>query len=658
MNVAHPSIHKNLLAGIAFALLTVPASANNHAPQQPQSQPADSQKVTQTRLVKGDFHALLQNKQLAETTDLANIKVLVSDGSAVIDGTLRMLDAQYALVEYAGPAQFQARKLFLLSGGIGVQADIPSRRTSRIPFFDDRLIELCSAQTPESCLTTTGLEAEAMPHVPGNTVKVISIRPDFAVVELETPEDFELEAVILTNPATGNKNSLLLRMRPEASRAPGFVNVTFTPVDPSTVSRTFSRRIARQYLVVDLIVKNPGPKKVQFKKSAVWFEVDYVEAEVNKEGDVNALPPANPSALRKDGTARRTYRYGLEHSQEHAPTEFLTVLGVFDDRSAKTQRVFDLVKVGVGVFAALGGTIFTGSDYNKAMSILGNTLLPGFRDIFVNEEVTNRLRRQLIDQSFPNIIQVASKSSEQTKLFLPRHILLGKAARPVFILQVRDVHLDLEVVSEVILDLKAKGQVDIGMTEEQVIQALGLPDTIDPLATGRQLKFARGPVATVDLNADRQVIGQTKRDLKTQLELEVGKKSETEVMAALNVGQVTKRKLLDGSVVWIKPGNLEINLRFGKNGALAAVGYATASERLAKLEGSTREDFEAALEKELKDLAADSKATQEVASAIAKGKKAAGPKVTYPSPDMVDEEIQVTYKDDEGVIATIKVFQR
>src|SRR5207248_11281199 len=104
-------------------------------------------------------------------------------------------------------------------------------------------------------------------------------------------------------------------------------------------------------------------------------------------------------------------------------------------------------------------------------NMLAATLVPRLKTLLMNGEREKRHRSNLVERTFQDVVQVGPRSSQDTAVLLPRYRILGNNDRRV-ITAIRDVHVDLEVVSDVLDEIIAKGEVKSGGTEAQVIQAL------------------------------------------------------------------------------------------------------------------------------------------------------------------------------------------
>jgi hypothetical protein len=139
------------------------------------------------------------------------------------------------------------------------------------------------------------------------------------------------------------------------------------------------------------------------------------------------------------------------------------------------------------------------------LSVFSAIFLPGVKDFVFNEETERRLRSQLLAQAFPEIVQIPPVSSATWKIFLPKRVISNDFPEMVLVEQLRDVHMELETVSEPVAEAVAKGQVQLGMTQEQVIQALGVPSrTQTDDKTGKVTwSYEQGSYQSVEFTPDQ-----------------------------------------------------------------------------------------------------------------------------------------------------------
>ncbi|HUI43045.1 MAG TPA: fibronectin type III domain-containing protein, partial [Terriglobia bacterium] len=402
-------------------------------------------------------------------------------------------------------------------------------KVQRMAFFAEKLrpfTDVCG----DTCNAVTDLskiEAALLPPDGVKDTRLLSLDDETAVVEFTAPIDYQASALMLTNRSLAK--SVIVRSLPGGQAVVGQANVSFNVVDPDTVKHNFGSSISGRYVVVDLTVRNPGTKKIQLKKSAVWFEADYVTAkdqgpreqsllsEMNlKEWNIYGATPAclsvpsESSITGAGGNSKgarpcHVYRYGLEHTFRHVAEDYFSVLGTYDDVAGLKQAVFDIFDVAVAVATGLNGSIVTGKSYADWTSLVSGIVEPRTKGILLNQETQKRLRSQLLQQSFGDIIQIPSQSSVTTKVFLPRRIIDSQFGEWVVIRQLRNVHLDLEVVSEAVSEAVAKGEVHLGMTEDEVVQSLGVPNNTKTDAKTAEVTWSydQGAYQSVEFSQDQ-----------------------------------------------------------------------------------------------------------------------------------------------------------
>src|SRR5262249_3705208 len=149
--------------------------------------------------------------------------------------------------------------------------------------------------------------------------------------------------------------STLARRATKPGQNINVLQADLTIMDQLTAQRNYGSRIAKRYIAVTIDVKNPTSKKVQFNKSAMYFDVDYIEAKERGIGPVDVLeslcefstlgmyqpsvykPPFVP-LKNKNGKPPRVARFGLEQNVKHSPVNYLSVLGSFDYTTEKTDE--------------------------------------------------------------------------------------------------------------------------------------------------------------------------------------------------------------------------------------------------------------------------------------------------------------------------------
>jgi hypothetical protein len=419
-----------------------------------------------------------------------------------------------------------------------------------VPFFSPDFVKVCNERgNPGSCPATDlgSLKVDVLPpEGVKDKPKVSVLHADMAVVEFTAPIDFRAKAIVVTSPVT--KEAVMVRDLPGPQPITTQPNVSFSVIDPNTVGHNFGDRIARRYIAVDLQIKNPGVKKIQVQKSSIWFEADYIAAArqgswvaysprvkppfFNRPAIYGGEPVAYPwpcgeamnapaSEWTTEAKARhsadcskfaklaatgrpKVFRYGLEHRHQLFPETYAVVQGTFDDISGSLKTATDYTTTATAAASGLSSLI-KGHSYLPVLSVFSAIVLPGFKDFVFNEETERRLRSQLLAQAFPEIVQIPPVSSATWKIFLPKRVISNDFPEMVLVEQLRDVHMELETVSEPVTEAVVKGQVQLGMTQEQVIQALGVPSrTQTDDKTGKVTwSYEQGSYQSVEFTPDQ-----------------------------------------------------------------------------------------------------------------------------------------------------------
>ncbi len=680
----------------------------------PQTKPSGAGEETKGEplLLQGDFSELIgaASKDCDGSSKSIPLpfRAVLYAGISTVEGTVEACSKNLFLIVPNQPGRVVPYMVAIENTNTHVVFDLPFEppvvfRPRTFVFFSPEFVTLCNNKVPVGCAGTSAdkINAELSPTEglrPGSTVKITGLYKDMAVVQAEASLDYRPDFLIATRTDTGE--TVRVRDLPGPRRNRAKPNVSFTVVDPDTIEHNFGGKIASRYVVVDLEVFNPGPKKVQVHKSAVWFDVDYIAADrqapripqrhhvLGRKAPIyDAQPAAYPSPcdegswLKKKDAEKsvdcqttavtqatkkpRIYRYGIDHSYQHFPEVKQAVLGTYDDTSRSLHTVFDAADVIVGGAAGLGEKLFTGKSYSPVVSTVSAIILPAGRKVFLDEEKEKRLRANLVDQSFEDIIQIPSFSSVTTKVFLPRRPVELHAPELVVLYQVRDVHLELEVVTEAIEEIVVKGELRLGMTMDQVLQSLGVPNRTETTNAGTNLEvtvwyYDVGAYESVQFSREHKVIAFKERSADEQLMAELGQhdlKNDEVVNKYLGrkgPDKDKRRPLVDGGELWILREPLTKNLRFDKAGMLkkSGVGYEPACEKLKKdLKDKQKGLKDAAVKNYLKDIASgfDAEAFDKSVEKLPKNppEDQKNRKLVFPSPDIKDQLITITYVDNK-----------
>lgn len=493
---------------------------------------------------------------------------------------------------------------------------------------------------PDACQGGNKIFVTLIPPFAVSSTSVAAISPFSATVEYVAPLGYQPKGLELVCGA----RRILLRPLPGGDPIRSNPNVSFSIVDPETLKLNFGKRISELYIVADLQIRNPTAKKIQVKKSAIWFEADY--RKVAKSGSLDVTRINTPcDALRIAQVSKGESPALLEHSTRHVfahhPHDFLSILGSFDSSTDRLQQTTKVADALVAVAAGLAGGIVSGEGYSRAVNLVSGIGLPRFKSIYLNENEVKLRRTRLLAQSFQDIVQIASSSSEQVKIFLPRYPLCNLFPEPVEIAALREVHLELEVVSEVVDESIAKGEVRIGMSKDQVTLALGYHDGTQMEGERLRWTYSSGRVKFVEFNSEGKAVLWEVRSLAEQLKSQEGKADVSEVkrLLGLQYDPQNAYELADGGFIWVSPGPLNTTVRFNKEKKLQSVDYKTAFERVKEFKGRSRVELETELQR-----AALPEAIAILQTSIAKS--ALTPailSVTYPSPDLIGGSITVGY---------------
>lgn len=555
-----------LLLGILHGQ-TSPQTAEPKGVAKSEAEPAKSgAQAARDFYVLGDFNRVLPDN-VACASNVDDFAVIVTSGSSSIPGHVvglcyDRLEFNAALLAGQSPDRVSVRNT-----KTGAFVNVPYLpglvfRQHTLSFFDEqgRYRDFCNEYDRELKNQIKVNPAVTVTPAEGvSDVRLIACAPDMIVLQFTAPVDYRMTVAAIV---IGGQ-SVHLRALPGPSGLKALTNVSYTVNDTESVNKNFGRRIGDKYFVVDLHILNPSSKKVQLRKSAVWFAVDYSDQAAESGG--------------------KQYLYGRDHWIEHHPHDFLTVLGTFDDTTGKKAKIEKLVDLAIAAAAGVSGVWTTSGNYPKVVAFIAGIAKPAYNNVWNNPEEEKRKRTQLLQQSFADIIQIGPQSSETTKVFVPRALIDSQFVQPVYVRQIRDVHIELEVVSEAVSDLVAKGQLKLGMTQDQVVQALGLPDAITKADDKTTFRYVRGRYEFTYFNAEGKLFDWKERSIGEQVTQLVGSASAADILSLLNqvVRPQDEIRLADGGSLWPTPAGLDRSLRFGKDDRLAEV-YSAEDSRAPK----------------------------------------------------------------------------
>jgi hypothetical protein len=547
----------------------------------------------------------------------------------------------------------------------------------------DRTVNFGSPDVGSLCNNSTcsdadlhGLSLTASPASSDAVLTPLAITSDYVVAQVRAPIGYVPDFVVAQK---GNAQVVARRLTspPVNGKA---VNISFALMDQASAISTFGHRIGERYLVVQLEIHNPTSKKLQLNKSAVWFDVDYVEAYPKKGSPFwkKALgfgwsPPKSlipPEA--------RVFRYGIDQTTRHSPHSFQEILGVFDATTNYKNRTASYYDLQGSLLGSIASSIGDNSALNIAAHLVTGTLLPGIKQLMLDPEGENRKRSNLVNQGLQNFIQVGPGTAASTLVFLPQETILAFVDRgevtgaapnkypqvkrppltdklpivkdatyklvPVAIKKVLEVHWDPEVISAVTTEETVPGFVRVGMSKDEVRRAMGEPDTVttNPDKTSCFL-YSAGEYSKVCFDTAALVSTITSR---TKLEQVTAAKTYEKIRTILlgdaHVAPTERRDLVDGGFVWFDAPILKTNLRFDSHSNLQDPDYKEAYSKIAAMKDKTKADFDKTIkgmgltESNQKDIEV---ATKTAASNISRKI----PSTRYPSPDLKDEYLEIKF---------------
>lgn len=322
--------------------------------------------------------------------------------------------------------------------------------------------------------------------------------------------------------------------------------VSMTQIDQKTVHRTFGAYIAQHYLAVDLTVSNRTEKTLQFDKSAIWFDVDFSGARATSQQEVRNffstatadIVPVNPYAnaftttdcrddKHKDAannTPCENYLFGIRQAARVSPLKYSALLDVYDTNTERLDRILRVVQLAGSVAdtIATGGIVAQvhNTAFRDSMQIFSGSFLPSFSGILQDTTGTDRLRKNLVNETIQDIVQVGPHNRISTVAILPRDGILAfnGSSKLVVINKIRNVHIDPDVVNGTKDAPVPANHLEVGYTKDQVRQSLGEPQTVSTGTDGSSsFAFAVGPYAKVNFSDQGKVISWDSRSIADQL---------------------------------------------------------------------------------------------------------------------------------------------
>ena len=617
--------------------------------------------------------------------------VQAADGTSQ-KATLKSIGPDTADVTFTAAAGFKPAWL-VLEGPNGanrfVYAPAPPVQISELIYTSDDMETICdldpSNSTPD-CTNTVASHLVLSPVATNAAASFVAVQKKLLVAYIRAPLGLEPIAILVTN--TYRRTSIIVRrtIKPGANNNLLFVDMTI--MDQVTAQRNYGNRIAKRYIAVTLDVKNPTAKKVQFNKSAMYFDVDYVEAKeqpltasgfFQSIGEVSTLGLYQPSVYKppfvmgwnetpeekienkereKRGEQKlrevpRQARFGLEQNVKQSPENYLSILGSFDYTTQKTDDKLKALELVGSILSniATGGLVADASGaFRAGTSVFAGTFLPGVRSIVLDNSFINRLRSNLVAQTLQETIQVPANGSATTVVLLPRAGILAftDAEISVMINRVIDVHLIPEVVTEVTAAPPVqKGACKVGYSKDQTRDALGEPSGVTTNADGTSLfTYPKGPVTSASFDAGGSLVGCQSRSLTDQLAQATTLADMNEVLTSLNL-TANKIMLTDSSVVLTDIPGVQQTYHFDSKGN-KATDYTFLFPKIKAFETQAKSALDSFLEAQAKTLLPAR--SEQIVTEATQADKDKTTTATYDSPDIQNGKIVITFDNKAGTV--------
>jgi hypothetical protein len=565
-----------------------------------------------------------------------------------------------------------------------VQA-LPNLVLNAVYLVDD-IENVCKTPKPEPAGTTklcgTGHLPKSAALMPSDasSIETLSINEHRLFARVHTIGG-ELPQIIVVTAEDG-KSTIGRRITSPGSDQSA-LEISPTIMDQETMRRNYGASLAQQYIAVKLSISNRTSKKLQFNKSAVYFDVDFIETPYkyklntrNKASNLsfdvveaNVYAPPFSTTFCKDyssshdkkGIERpcQLFRFDIDQSQRVRADSYMAVLGSFDYNTQRTDRLLHDVELFGSVLTAIatGGVVAQvhNTAFRDATTILTGIFLPGQRGIIMNNAEINRERANLVAQTFQETVQLPPNQLSETVMLLPREAILDVQgySKGVVIDRILNVHIDPDVVNGAKDAPVPLGKVDTGYTRDQVRQALGEPPTVNTNADGTIVfAYNAGNYKSITFDKDGHVSGApVERTITDQ----ISSGSLIEVMKSLkdHLYTATPLTLLNGNTILVDitvPGVSDV-LQFDKDGKRLG-NYTLLYDKIKVYEAAG--GSKANLEKLLASLKLPKASeTYPPAGKVLGGDK----KATYAMPDVVGGTIDVTFATsalkDDAVIAKI-----
>jgi hypothetical protein len=596
---------------------------------------------------------------------------------------LGQLGPDTADVSFSAPSSFTPAYLvldttnrsyrFAYTPAVPVQTSILNYESDDLTAVCDQIQDPTHSSDPTklipNCAGTTAEHLVLKSLSNGSEIRFVAMQDHLLIVQVTAPLGQEPNAIAVSNinKQVGIPPSTIARRTIKPGGNTNLLNVNMTIMDQVTAQRNYGNRIAKRYIAVNLDVANPTATKVQFNKSAIYFDVDYVEAKEQgptKTGffqsvaEVSTLGLYQPSvynapfvAGRKDKKSPRVARFGLEQNVKNSPENFLSVLGSFDYTTEKTDEKLKALELVGSVLTniATGGIVADASGaFRAGTSLFSGTFLPGVRGLVLDTSFINRLRSNLVAQTLQETIQVPAKGSTTTIVLLPRTGILAftDAEVPVMIKRVIDVHLVEEVVTPAIQTAVKKNACTVGNTEDQAQQALGEPTGKTTNPDGSSVfTFAKGPVASANFDSKGLLVSCKTRTPTEQMDLAKTLVDAKQTLTDLGIS-ATLIELTDSSTIVVDIPGVQKTYHFDAKGAITSE-YTFLFKSItaeASQANTNKAEFESFLEGKATPLSS-ARASEIKGQATTSANIKPGETVQYGSPDIQNGSVAVTFKN-------------
>lgn len=683
----------------AYVLIGTTSPGDHRYPFTPIAKPAGPNPniVTYQQVIAGDF-CLLDKTQCTTgllTLDGAgnpvtpprplpkqiNAYVQAADGTSE-KATVTSIGRDNVDVSFTSAPGFKPAWL-VLEGNSGahrfVYAPAPPFEESDLVYTGKDLEGICNTGDKD-CTETTSGNIDLKPIASNSSATFVAAQKKLLIAHIRAPLGSEPTAILVTNKTNIPPTTIIVRRTVKPGENNELLNVDMSIMDQVTAQRNYGNRIAKRYIAVTLDVKNPTAKKIQFNKSALYFDVDFVEAKekglswtgfFQAMGEVSTIGLYQPSVYKPPFVAARNEsdweknhqknnskdkqprvaRFGLEQNVKQAPENYLSVLGSFDHT---TQRTDDKLK-GLELFGAVLTTIASGGvvadatgAFKAGTAIFSGSFLPGVRGIVLDTSFINRLRANLVAQTFQETVLVPANGATTTIVLLPRTGILAftDAEISVMIDRVIDVHLIPEVVTEVTSATTIqKGACKVGYTKDQARDALGEPAGVATNADGTSVfTYPMGAVASASFSAGGSLLSCQPRSLSDQLAQATTLVELSQTLTSLNL-TANKITLTDNSIVMTDIAGVSQSYHFDSTGK-KTTDYTFLFPKIKAYESQAKSALDTFLEAQAKAL--NQTISEKIAAQAKQADTDKSTTATYDSPDIQNAKVVVTFDNKPG----------